>query len=88
MGSCFLLWLLPNINANLKFTLDILEHVGAKYPVLISKTEYTDNFINISPNIPLTYVSYQVNKEEEKITSLLNELKNDGYLRWVMFIDR
>ena len=88
MGSCFLLWLLPNINANLKFTLDILEHVGAKYPVLISKTEYTDNFINISPNIPLTYVSYQVNKEEEKITSLLNELKNDGYLRWVMFIDK
>ena len=74
-------------NANLKFSLDILEHVGARYPVLISKEGYDDDLSNLPLNIPTTYASYEVNKEEDKIVNLLNELKHAGYLSWVVFLD-
>ena len=85
------LWLLQltvlGTNANLKFSLDILEHVGARYPVLISKEGYADDLSNLLLNIPSTYVSYEVKKEEDKIVNLLNELKHGGYLSWVVFLD-
>ena len=74
-------------DANLKFSLDILDHVSAKYPVLISKEGYLDDLKNLSLNTPTTYVSYQVNYEVDKIVDMLNELKHAGYLNWVVFLD-
>ena len=83
----FLLMSVMGTYANLKFSMDFLKHVGIGYPVLISKEGLIDNLINVPANIPTTHVSYQVNKDEDKIANLLIDLRHRGYLSWVLFLD-
>ena len=73
-----------------KFFNSVMEHMGESvpvYPAFISQDHFEIDSSDIGLNIPTSFISYKVNKDEDNVAEELLDLHLAGYLNLIVFLD-
>ena len=86
----FLLFVCQECRGSWQFFNSVVEHVEESvpvYPAFISQDHFEIDSIDITLNIQTSFISYEVNKDEDKVAADLLELYLAGYLNLIIFLD-
>ena len=85
-----LLFVCQECRGSWQFFNSVVEHVGERvpmYPAFIVQNHFEIDSSDIMLNIQTSFISYKINKDEDKVAGELLELHRAGYLNLIIFLD-